>query len=238
MTYTPRTRHTAALLLTGALIATPLSTLSATANTTPTITPIAQIQGTGDATPLAGQQVTTRGVVTASYPTGGFRGFIIQTPGTGDNTDNASQALFIYAASTNLPAVGDYVEVTGTAGEYNGLTQLSQPSVTPLDESVDAPLPYTGQWPRTDEERERLESMLYQPSAPFTVTNTYSTNQYGELGLAFGDTPCNSPPMWLAQGQMTLQGSNPTMLPAQLSSTTAPPRTSSPQKQPHPPTSP
>lgn len=234
MTYTPRTRHTAALLLTGALIATPLSTLSATANTTPTITPIAQIQGTGDATPLAGQQVTTRGVVTASYPTGGFRGFIIQTPGTGDNTDNASQALFIYAASTNLPAVGDYVEVTGTAGEYNGLTQLSQPSVTPLDESVDAPLPYTGQWPRTDEERERLESMLYQPSAPFTVTNTYSTNQYGELGLAFGDTPCNSPPMWLAQGQMTLQGSNPTMLPAQLSSTTAPPRTSSPQKQPHP----
>ena len=193
MTYTPRTRHTAALLLTGALIATPLSTLSATANTTPTITPIAQIQGTGDATPLAGQQVTTRGVVTASYPTGGFRGFIIQTPGTGDNTDNASQALFIYAASTNLPAVGDYVEVTGTAGEYNGLTQLSQPSETPLDESVDAPLPYTGQWPRTDEERERLESMLYQPSASFTVTNTYSTNQYGELGLAFGDTPLQQP---------------------------------------------
>src|SRR5699024_11215957 len=44
---------------------------------------IAEIQGTGDETPLRGQEVITEGVVTAAYPTGGFRGVYIQTPGTG-----------------------------------------------------------------------------------------------------------------------------------------------------------
>src|SRR5690606_24886908 len=39
------------------------------------VTPIADIQGTGDASPLVGETVTTRGVVTAVYPTGGFNGF-------------------------------------------------------------------------------------------------------------------------------------------------------------------
>ena len=43
--------------------------------------PIAEIQGTGATTPLDGQTVTTQGVVTASYPTGGLNGFYIQTPG-------------------------------------------------------------------------------------------------------------------------------------------------------------
>lgn len=30
-----------------------------------------------------GQKVTTSGVVTANYPTGGLNGYSIQTPGTG-----------------------------------------------------------------------------------------------------------------------------------------------------------
>ena len=43
--------------------------------------PIAEIQGTGDASPFDGQKVLTSGVVTASYPTGGINGFYLQTPG-------------------------------------------------------------------------------------------------------------------------------------------------------------
>ena len=47
----------------------------------PTVTErtIAEIQGTGPTSPLVGQNVRTRGVVTASYPTGGLNGFYIQT---------------------------------------------------------------------------------------------------------------------------------------------------------------
>ena len=40
---------------------------------------IAEIQGTGEASALVGQNVTTRGKVTAAYPTGGFSGYYIQT---------------------------------------------------------------------------------------------------------------------------------------------------------------
>src|SRR5262249_53597672 len=57
---------------------------------------IAQIQGTNtNASPLAGKTVTTEGVVTAAYATGGFNGFYIETGGAGgteadDKTPGAS----------------------------------------------------------------------------------------------------------------------------------------------------
>ena len=47
------------------------------------VTPIADIQGTGAARPLAGQTVTPRVWSPARYPAGGFNGFYIQTPGAG-----------------------------------------------------------------------------------------------------------------------------------------------------------
>ena len=64
---------------------------------------IAEIQGTGAASPLAGQTVTTDGVVTAAYPTGGLNGYVIQTPGTGgapDATPGASDAVFVFSSAT------------------------------------------------------------------------------------------------------------------------------------------
>src|SRR5699024_5049330 len=65
---------------------------------------IAEIQGTGDASSLAGQTVTTSGVVTAVYAEGGFNGYYIQTAGTGGDVDpaelSASQAVFVYSPDT------------------------------------------------------------------------------------------------------------------------------------------
>ncbi|MES6118692.1 hypothetical protein U6M47_12585, partial [Cutibacterium acnes] len=91
--------------------------------TAPSWTPIAQIQGTGTSVAVTGT-VTTRGVVTAAYPTGGFAGYVIQTPGTGGTTTGrtASDAIFVYSPNTVAQVeIGDYVEVTGAAGEFNGL---------------------------------------------------------------------------------------------------------------------
>ena len=65
--------------------------------------PIAEIQGTGAASPLDGQTVTTQGVVTASYPTGGLNGFYIQTPAP--DTANASDAIFVYGGTRASPTL-------------------------------------------------------------------------------------------------------------------------------------
>src|SRR5690606_22034078 len=67
---------------------------------------VAEVQGTGRASPfVAADTLTTKGIVTAVYPTGGFNGFYIQTPGTGGTIDfgthTASDGLFVYSAGTN-----------------------------------------------------------------------------------------------------------------------------------------
>jgi 5'-nucleotidase len=163
---------------------------------------IAQIQGAVETTPLSGKTVTTRGVVTATYPTGGFDGYYIQTPGTGGALDlaahTASDGIFVYSAATvGSVALGDYVEVTGTATEFKGLTQVAVPTaagLTKLDAStVAAPTPASVAYPTTAAQRESLEGMIVDPQGGFTVTNTYSTNQYAEIGLAAGDSPLITP---------------------------------------------
>lgn len=157
---------------------------------------IAEIQGTGTATPFAGQTVSTSGYVTAAYPTGGYNGFVIQSAETGTTCPaegEASSALFVYTAGAPTVAVGDYVDVSGIAAEYNGLTQIGTPTVTPSTSELAAPVPAACPWPATEAGRESLESMLVLPQGGFTVTNTYTTHQYGEVGLAVGDTPLRQP---------------------------------------------
>ncbi|MFI9485230.1 ExeM/NucH family extracellular endonuclease [Promicromonospora sp. NPDC052451] len=162
------------------------------------VTPIAEIQGTGAASPLVGQTVTTRGVVTAVYATGGFNGLYLQTAGTGggeDPTPGASDAVFVFsaAAAADLSA-GDHVEVTGTVSEFNGLTELtpSAGSWTVLDEPATVE-PTVTAWPADEAGREALEGMLLAPEGDFTVTDNYDTNYYGTIGLASGDSPLVQP---------------------------------------------
>lgn len=156
----------------------------------PVETSIAQIQGTGDKTPLEGMPVRTRGVVTAAYPSGGYDGYYLQTPGTGGDAGSAtSDGVFVYSPETvDEVAVGDYVEVSGTAGEFYGLTQISVPAggATVLTEPAEAVKPLTVAWPSTDVEREAFEGMLWAPSGAWTLADNYALNGYGELGLAYG----------------------------------------------------
>ncbi|BDZ41558.1 hypothetical protein GCM10025865_08570 [Paraoerskovia sediminicola] len=164
----------------------------------PTEVAISDIQGTGDATPLAGQTVTTSGVVTAAYPTGGFDGFYLQTAGTGGDLDlashDASDAVFVYsAAGAAAVQVGDHVEVTGLAKEFFGLTEVEATSWTVLDEPAEAVKPAAVAWPSDEADRESLEGMLLAPTGDFTATDTYSTNRYGYVGLASGTSPLVQP---------------------------------------------
>jgi len=158
---------------------------------------IAQIQGTGASTPLAGRTVETTGVVTALYASGGFNGAYVQTPGTGGalpQGHNASHGLFVFGSAFAQDVdLGDTLDITGTVSEFNGLTQIS---ATTWKDAATAgtvtPTPVT--FPMDETRRESLEGMLLDATAgTFTVTNNYATNTYGELGLAAGTTPLPQP---------------------------------------------
>lgn len=161
--------------------------------------PINTIQGTGDESPYKGKTVTTTGVVTAAYPTGGLNGYYIQTEGTGgDSHDFAkgSHGLFVYSKDTvKQVKTGDNVEVTGSVSEYYGQTQITVggEGLKKLDEAAVAPKPYEGAFPEDPAKREALEGMLVQPTGDITVTDNYSTNTYGEIGLANGAETLRQP---------------------------------------------
>lgn len=172
---------------------------------------IEEIQGTGDASPFVGNDtLTTKGIVTASYPTGGFNGFYIQTPGSGGAIDMAthteSDGLFVYSAGTNsvnTVAVGEYVQVKGSISEYYGLTQITPTTAASVTVLPDAAAPVTAAtvaWPNTEVKRESLEGMLVAPQGDFTVSDTFGANQYGEILLAAGTAPLLQPTEVAAPG--------------------------------------
>jgi 5'-nucleotidase len=188
---------------------TPVSSGGTAPDPDPTPTPspdpvaktIAEIQGTGTASPLAGTTVTTRGKVTAAFPTGGLNGYYIQTPGTGGDLAGtnhaASDGIFVYSPATvGSVKAGDYVQVTGTVTEYYGMTQVNVTAaagLTQLTEAAPEVKPTIFTLPATEAFRESLEGMLLAPEGPLTVTDNYSLNQYGEIGLAGGTTPLVQP---------------------------------------------
>ncbi len=216
--------YTVTATATDAATPTPASddvTFAFTVSEAATPTSIAEIQGTGAASPFAGQSVITQGVVTASYPTGGLNGFYLQTPGS-DTTD-ASDAIFVYGGASGFatyPAVGDSVKVSGEAAEFSGQTQIAalQAGITPIA-PLGTVIPKTTvpgtvcALPGTtcldgaalNEAREVAEGELFQPTAPWTATDVYDGSPYyqgtsnsgafrGEIGVAAdSDAPLVSP---------------------------------------------
>jgi len=178
--------------------ATDIQSFVWTVNAAPVLQTIAQIQGSGATSPLVGTTVTTRGIVTAVYPAGGLFGLYIQTPGTGAAnidlaTHTASDGIFVRQSSGAITASpGSYVEVTGVVAEFAGVTQVGvQPAdITVLDEAVPSVVTTTtATWPWPAAQKEALEGMKYRPTGDFTVSNTFSTNSFGEVGLASGTKP-------------------------------------------------
>lgn len=161
----------------------------------PTEVSIPEIQGSGATSPIDGDAVITTGVVTAAPQY--LYGFYLQDP-QGDDDPATSDAVFVYypqGSGSVTVEPGDHVEVTGEVDEYAGQTQVvsTETGTVELTEPAGDVTAYAGEWPATDAAKESLEGMLFSPEGDFTVTNTYSTNQYGEVGLAVGDKPLIQP---------------------------------------------
>ncbi len=159
-------------------------------------------QGTNAASPHVDDIVTTQGVVTASYPTGGFNGFVIQTQGTGGATDatpDTSDAIYVFGSSVDEStlALGDFVEVTGTVTEFFGLTEITPAAAADVveinDQAHTDPVALDTALPTTTAGKEAHESELLAPSDELTVTNSFNINNFAEIGLATGDKPLIAP---------------------------------------------
>ncbi|MSS46506.1 ExeM/NucH family extracellular endonuclease [Cutibacterium sp. WCA-380-WT-3A] len=172
--------------------ATATPTPSSPAN--PAQIPISQIQGVGPTSPMVNKTVSTLGVVTATYATGGYNGIYIQTPGSGGipkKATDASDGVFVYSpwAASNVK-VGDCVAVKGTVTEYHDLTEIGGNTRVDRKSGCVAVKPTNlATLPATDAEREAYEGMLVRPTSGYTITNNYGLNQYGQIGLASGDQP-------------------------------------------------
>ncbi|MDT5032888.1 MAG: uncharacterized protein QOC94_3059 [Actinoplanes sp.] len=163
---------------------------------------VAAVQGTDtDTSPYAGQTVTTEGVVTAAYPTGGLNGFFVQTGGTGgtaadDPTPGASDALFVFgsAAATQV-GIGDSVRVTGKVQEFQGETEITAPVVSELGTALPPVAADVLPWAdlATSAQKEAHEGELIAPQGAFTVSDNYDANFYGSFTLAAGATPLRQP---------------------------------------------
>lgn len=164
---------------------------SPTPSPSPSVTPISQIQGSGHTSPLVGQSVTTRGIVTRVNN----NGYFIQSD-TPDGNPLTSEGLFVFTSSAPTVVANQLVQVTGTVAEYNTgaasnaltasrpLTQLTNPSGLSLIASNQAITPTPLTLPATQEELEALEGMLVQVTNTLTASQNYFQGRYGQVTLS------------------------------------------------------
>jgi len=148
---------------------------------------IGAVQGDGGSTPVAGQQVTVRGVVVGDVP--GLSGFYLQDA-DGDGNASTSDGIFVFS---EVPVgLGDTVAVEGAASERFGQTQISSPedaevcAAAPADPVDALPAAAALDLPATDAQREPFEGMRVAPADVLTVSEVFALTRFGELMLSEG----------------------------------------------------
>jgi uncharacterized protein len=155
-------------------------------------TPIYNIQGSGAVSPLAGNLVTTSGVVTKLSN----NGFFLQDA-AGDGDPSTSDGIFVFTSSAPTVAVGQLIRLTGTVTEFDvslgtanpaaedrPLTELTSPSgFTLLGSGVITPTLVALPVPVADG-LERYEGMLVTLSGPLTVQQNFLQGRFGQLTIA------------------------------------------------------
>ena len=149
--------------------------------------PVSRIQGRGAASPLVGQTLVTRGVVTAVFP--GLKGYALQDE-RGDGDPATSDGIFVYTGGGRAGVEpGERVELRGTVREYGvrdgaaTLTELVRPEVlSRLGRGAVEPTPLRHEDLRSGE-LERYEGMLVQLARPLVVAGVDEYGRRGQLLL-------------------------------------------------------
>ncbi len=161
-----------------------------------TLYDISAVQGSGALSPLVGQAVTVRGVVTGDFQASNqLNGFFIQQP-IPDRDKATSEGIFVFAPTRATPvAVGQYVQVSGTVTEFKSgnteparLTQISSLLSVEVCGTTTAIRPTRLDLPVAGpEELESLEGMLVSNKDPLYVTEVFGLGRFGELVLSAKD---------------------------------------------------
>jgi uncharacterized protein len=169
-------------------------------STEPTITKIHTIQGSSAAVTDTTTTFIVEAIVTADYRST-LSGFFIQEEDADvDNDPATSEAIFVYCQS-NCPAtlaVGDKVQVTAKASEFQNMSQLlattagsvvvvSSNNALPMPTVVTLPVPV--EFASKDEYLERFEGMIVKIAGTLTVTENYQLGRFGQVTLAAGTRP-------------------------------------------------
>ena len=178
---------------------TPVRVGSPTATVQPTMivasreATIGQVQGTGQRSPLLGQTVRIKGIVTADFQAVAAQGFYVQEQ-TPSQTD-ASNGIFVFQGDRPTPdvKVGDEVMVVGAVAEANDRTQLdidrAASSVIVNSSGNALPPPIELRPPPLDADAraylERYEGMLVSVPRAIAVGPTSS---FGEFIVVRADT--------------------------------------------------
>ncbi len=164
------------------------------------ITPVTEIQGSGPVSPLEGQTVTVRALVTGDFQENdadelsNLGGFYVQDVPDGDLA--TSEGIFVFDGnnpSTDV-GVGQTVEVQGTVNEYFGETQINATSVRVVGSGALIPfqlrLPAQATVANSDGDTiadlEHLEGMLVTLPQELTVSELRNLERYGSLRLSQG----------------------------------------------------
>lgn len=167
------------------------------------------IQGTSDHSPLAGQQVATRGIVTGRRA----NGFFVQAPDDQADADPmTSEGVFVFTGSAPPSAaqIGNEVIVQGTVAEYLpaadpgqlNLTEITGPTVTFVSAGNPLPTPVVltpdfpspsgplDQLERVEGMRVTAESFTVVAATDGNVNETSATSgSNGQLNLVVTGTP-------------------------------------------------
>ncbi|MEW5938178.1 MAG: ExeM/NucH family extracellular endonuclease [Chloroflexota bacterium] len=180
------------------------------ANDDVTVTFIHDIQGSGSAVTGPGP-FTVEAIVVGDYQTQGsgqLRGFFIQEEDADADADPAtSEGIFVFCSSCPTAVnVGDKVRVTGTASEFNNMSELSATTAgSVVVQSTGNPLPTPGSItlpvpgvPTGDLAAatayinayyETFEGMLVTFPATLSVSEYFELARYGQIILSAGGRP-------------------------------------------------
>lgn len=164
------------------------------------VTPISVIQGSGTASPRAGETVTAEAVVTslitASDVSDGF--FVQEQDADADNDPATSEGVYVFCRG-NCPAslaAGDLVRVTGVVAEFSTSTQINATAGTVAVVGSGLPLPTAAvvTLPAATSTKdaatfENVEGMRTTISTTLAVSEYFNLARFGEIVLTAGERP-------------------------------------------------
>ncbi|MBX2838849.1 MAG: ExeM/NucH family extracellular endonuclease [Gammaproteobacteria bacterium] len=152
----------------------------------PVATPatIPEIQGSGDVSPLLGQQVITSGVVVADFQGNDqLRGFFLQDP-VGDSDPATSDGVFVFDPDGVDVQVGDELTIVADVDEFFGQTELE--NVASIEITGTGQIASTAVFlpEASNGDLERYEGMLVEIIGDITVSQNFFLGRYGQMTLS------------------------------------------------------